>query len=372
MNQLILKEDNLYELKGIINKYNTSQIFLVTGKTSFIKSGAKDFLKNYFGIDASFAFSDFASNPKIDDLLKGVSLFNQSDYKLVIAVGGGSVLDMAKLISVFARQNDIELALLNKIPLQNVKIPLVAIPTTSGSGAEATSFSVLYFDKVKHSISHELLLPDFVFLSPKFTFSSSPYLTAYTGLDAFCQAVESVWSVNSNSESESYAYKAVDIIWNNLKKAVRENNDKAKAELQTAALLAGRAINITKTTAPHALSYAYTSYYELPHGHAVAMSLPFFFEYNYGISDADCLDSRGAENVKARISKLLDILNIESKEIQSSLIAFFLEIGVNINAADIITNFDPEIIINNINLARLKNNPRAINFKVLTEFITPK
>jgi alcohol dehydrogenase class IV len=372
MTPLIFTEDNVSELISIINNYNASQIFLVTGKASFLKSGAKDFLNNDIGIKVSFAFSDFASNPQIEDMLKGVSLFQQGDYKLIIAIGGGSVIDMAKLLSVYARQKNVESVLLNKSPIKIAKTPLVAIPTTSGSGAEATSFSVLYFDKVKYSISHKLLLPDFVFLSPKLTFSSSPYLTACTGLDAFCQAVESVWSVNSTPESEIYAYKAVDIVWNNLRKAVTENNYQAKAELQTAALLAGKSINITKTTAPHAISYAYTSFYNVPHGHAVAISLPFFFEYNYGISDADCLDSRGAENVKGRINKLLDILNISPEDIQPTLKYFFTEIGVNINASEIIANFDPEIVIKNVNMERLKNNPRAINFKVLSKFITLK
>ena len=372
MNQLILREDNLSELKGIIDKYNTSKIFFVVGKTSFLKSGAKDFLQNSLGLDAKFAFSDFASNPQIEGLLRGVSLFQQGDYELIIALGGGSVLDMAKLISVFANQNDVKSALLNQSQIQNGKTPLVAIPTTSGSGAEATSFSVLYIDKVKYSISHKLLLPDFVYLSPQFSFSTTPYITACTGLDAFCQAVESVWSVNSTSESEGFAYKAVDVIWNNLRKAVKENNYEAKAEMQEAALLAGKAINITKTTAPHAISYAYTSYYNITHGHAVAMSLPFFFDYNYGISQVDCVDSRGSENVKARIDRLLDILNISSDKIQHKLLSFFSEIGIIINATEIIADFNPEIILNNINLERMKNNPRAVNHKVLSEFITSK
>ena len=108
-------------------------------------------------------------------------------------------------------------------------IPLLAIPTTSGSGAEATHFSVVYIGKVKYSVADKSILADMVYLSSEFTHSASEYLTAYTGLDAFSQAIESVWSVNANEESISDGLKAIELIWRNLVKAVKNNDKKAKS-----------------------------------------------------------------------------------------------------------------------------------------------
>ena len=123
--------------------------------------------------------------------------------------------------------------------IENIKTPLIAIPTTAGTGAEATQFAVLYINKNKYSIAHHSILPNTVFLSSDFSHSANSYLTACTGLDAFCQAVESVWSVNSNTESEKYALEAIELIWGNLQKAVKEKPLALSKIIQVAQLLQG-------------------------------------------------------------------------------------------------------------------------------------
>ena len=369
MNQEIYRNKNLAEFKKFIGKYNQEKIFLVVDKSAYNISGAEDFIKNNLNVDV--AFSDFNPNPQINDLKKGISIFNNGNYDLILAIGGGSVLDMAKLISIFAHQdNDIESVLKNQKLINNTKTPLLAIPTTSGTGAEATAFAVLYVDKVKYSVASKSIIPNYVYLSPEFTYSANSYLTACTGLDAFCQAIESVWSVNSTSESEAYAFEAVNLVWRNLYNAVNKNDKEAKSLMQEAAFLAGKAINIAKTTAPHAMSYAFTSYYKIPHGHAVALSLAYFFDYNCGISDADCIDKRGSEIVKSRINKLLKIINADAQNINSELVSFFDSIGINTNIQTLIKDFNSDIIINNVNIERLKNNPREINEKVIDDFFS--
>lgn len=370
MTQKIYRQEQLADLKQFTGNYNSEKIFLIRDENSYKNSGAKEFIENKLNISIPETFSDFKLNPQLGDLKKGISLFKAGDYDLIIAIGGGSVLDMAKLISVMAHQDkSIEDIVQGKASLINLKTPLLSIPTTAGTGAEATSFAVLYINKVKYSVGSKSILPDYVYLSSEFTSSANSYLTACTGLDAFCQAIEAVWSVNSNPESEKYALEAVSLIWNNLQTAVLENDIKAKSIMQEAAFLAGKAINITKTTAPHAVSYAFTSYYNIPHGHAVALSLPFFFEYNYNVTDDDCNDKRGSESVKSRINKILKILDLDIKNIKPELITFFDSIHININISTLISDFDSEIIINNVNLERLKNNPRQLSKNTVADFL---
>ncbi len=370
MKQEIFRHNNIEDLKNIIKKYESKKIFLVVGKASYKKSGAEGFIKSNFD-DISEVFSDFNPNPQISDLKKGISIFKNGDFDLILAIGGGSVLDMAKLISVFAHQDhSIEDILENQALINDIKTPLLAIPTTSGTGAEATAFSVLYVDKVKYSVACNSILPDYVYLSSQFSLTAPAYLTACTGLDAFCQAVESVWSVNSTTESQEYAFKAVELIWNNLKNAVTDNSEIAKTNMLEAAFLAGKAINISKTTAPHAMSYAFTSYYNIPHGHAVSLSLAYFFEFNYGITNEDCNDNRGSDIVKARMSKLLQIMNIDSQNISADLKSFFDSLGVNTHIGSLINDLDSSIITKNVNIERLKNNPRKIDEQIIADFFS--
>lgn len=369
MNQEIFRNSSLIEFKDFISNYNSQKIFLVVDEYSYKLSGAEAFVENTICNNISVAFSDFNPNPQIRDLRKGIAVFKNGDYDIIVAIGGGSVLDMAKLISIFTHQDyNLEKILRDQTLINNTKTPLLAIPTTAGTGAEATAFAVLYVDKVKYSVAAESILPNYIYLSPEFSLSAPSYLTACTGLDAFCQAIESVWSVNSTKESKEYAYEAVDLVWNNLRKAVVNNDENAKALMQEAAFLAGKAINISKTTAPHALSYAFTSYYHIPHGHAVSLSLAYFFEFNYGISNIDCIDKRGSNYVKARIYKLLEIMEIDSQNIQETLVSFFNSLGVNTNISTLIPNFNSDLIIRNVNIERLKNNPREITPQVITDF----
>jgi alcohol dehydrogenase class IV len=370
MKQQVFRKHDIAELKNIVNKTDAQHIFLVRDKKSYFSSGADVFIKQLLEKNEQLkAFDDFEPNPQLSHVKKAVALFKKGTFELIIAIGGGSTLDMAKLISIFAHQEEnFEDLIKSKNQLKEIKTPVLAIPTTSGSGAEATQFAVLYIDKTKYSVEHTLILPDYVYLSSEFSGSAKPYLTACTGLDAFCQAVESIWSIHSNAKSETFALKAALLVWDNLPKAVFSNDKTARENMQEAAYLAGKAINITKTTVSHALSYAFTSYYNIPHGHAVALSLPFFLKYNYEVTPYDCVDNRGPEAVKERIRCLLSSLNLSIDEAPEAFKNFFNAIEININISTLIKEFNPSLIAQNVNLQRLGNNPRKITSKVITAF----
>jgi alcohol dehydrogenase class IV len=370
--QKIFRNDDFDKLRSLVSLTTPQNIFLVRDKASYNYSGANNFIgKLIDSIEQLTIFEDFTSNPKLSDLENGISVFRKGTFSLIIAIGGGSTLDMAKLISVFSHQDEsYEDLVTGKRQLSNKKTAVLAIPTTAGSGAEATQFSVLYIDKTKHSVEHPLLLPDYIYLSSAFTLSTGQYLTACSGLDAFCQAIESIWSIHSDDESESYAIEAVRLVWHNLHKAFLTNEISARERMQEAAFLSGKAINITKTTAPHALSYAFTSYYNIPHGHAVALSLPFFLDYNYNLTMEDCNDSRGPGAVKERINRFLSVIDTSITEAPGAIINFFNVMNINMNIHTLIHKFDPSLISRNVNLQRLNNNPRKITSDVIVSFLS--
>lgn len=144
------------------------------------------------------------TNPRVEDVRKGVLLCKSQCPNIILAVGGGSALDMAKLIRYHIYKET------------DSYIPLVVIPTTAGTGAETTHFSVCYINGEKQSIADSAMLPDYAFVCSELTSHNDAYLTACTGFDAVAQAIESYWSVNSTDESRSYSLKALGLLWKQL------------------------------------------------------------------------------------------------------------------------------------------------------------
>ena len=369
MQQVIYQKSEYAELKKLVSAHKAANICVVHTKGSYHSSGAEAFIKKLIGNDYA-EFFDFEPNPKYEDLKKGLELINSGAFSLVIAIGGGTAIDIAKMMKALAcKKCSLEHVIKGEEQITASGIPLLAIPTTSGTGAEATQFSVMYIGKTKYSISSEFIYPEYVYLDPSFSITAPPYLTACTGLDALSQATEALWCVNATEESNTYATEAIQLACKNLPEAVDKNTQEAKAEMQTAAYLAGKAINITRTTAPHALSYAFTSYYGIPHGHAVALSLPFFVEFNYAVTDADCMDKRGAGAVRQRIELFFKAFNTTGDNAKSDLLKFFSQIGIETSISRLIDKFDRSIIINNVNTQRLGNNPRKVSNETISQFI---
>ncbi|MDA7498524.1 phosphonoacetaldehyde reductase [Akkermansiaceae bacterium] len=279
---------SLEGLKTILSKEHVKSVFLVTGKSSYELCGAKDLLAlPLFGIEVT-RFSDFEINPRLEDLSEGIRIFNSQKYDLIVAIGGGSVLDMAKAIKGLHSYSDNLAAAIITGKESNKTTSLVAIPTTAGTGSEATHFAVIYISGEKYSFSSLDLLPEYVILSPRLTESVPQYDAACAGADALCQSIESLWARSSTKSSRSYAKKALALIWPNIKGAVVEQKSDAKARMLEGAYWAGRAINISKTTASHALSYKITSRFKIPHGHAVALTLIPVIRHNYEADSSNC------------------------------------------------------------------------------------
>lgn len=373
MNQFVCINNNCSDyLKKVIKTISPKKVFLVTGKQSYTKSGSEEFIQEVLLNTDTVIFSDFSKNPKINDVLRGIELFKKHQCNLVIAIGGGSVIDMAKLINIFAHQqcNPFEIIDNNK-KITEKGIPFIAIPTTAGSGSEATHFAVLYVDNQKYSVAHKFMLPDYAIIHSDFTYNIPSYSAACSGVDALCQAIEAMWSINSTEESIAYSKEAIKLIKEHLSKAVHNNNQESRKAMSKASFLAGKAINIAKTTAPHALSYAFTSNYNIPHGHAVTLTLPSFIEFNYQLTDADCNDTRGVDFVKKNIEEICQIFDTSPSNCKEVISAFILSLDIEIDIKKLIGDkFNPRIIINSINFERLNNNPRSINVEKIKDFLT--
>lgn len=336
-------------INQIINLDKYENILVVCSK-SLLNSFIIEYLKN--SSSNIHLFTEFNPNPKYEEVLKGLKLLKENNCKLIIAIGGGSAIDVAKTIKAFSNLNE-EDNYLNQQILEN-DIKLLAVPTTAGTGSESTKFAVIYYNENKYSVDHISILPDYVLLESKFLESLPIYQKKSTMMDALCQGIESYWSVNSTEESKKYAGIAIKLILDNYKEYIKENKA-VYDDILKAANYSGRAINISKTTAAHAMSYKITSLYGISHGHAVALTLPHIWEYMINNIDK-CIDIRGQaylKNVFLELNKIFDTKN------SLDSIKKFIEIcdNIDLKMLGFIKDEDVKILTDSVNENRLKNNP---------------
>ena len=359
----------------VLEVHKPKRVFLVTDKASYETCGAKRFLDDLLGSSHVTRWHDFELNPKYEDLERGIALFRESKSDMVVAVGGGSVIDMAKMVNALAFHDAKPLDYIQrKRAFEQKGKPFVAIPTTAGTGSEATHFAVVYHGKEKYSLAHQYLLPSYAIVDPQFTFKVPPRITASTGMDALSQAIESYWNIYSTDESKRYAREAITLIMGNLRDAVKNSAQNARIAMARAANLAGKAINITKTTAPHAISYPITSYFGVSHGHAVALTLPSIFVYNSALDENDVLDKRGAAYVRNVMAELAALLGArDALGAKMALDDLMKQIGLEttLSRIGVRGEEDVELIIKNgFNPERVNNNPRLLTEKGLREILT--
>jgi alcohol dehydrogenase class IV len=357
----------------ILDELGAKSIFLVTQTEAYEGSGASAIIEPFLSHRKVTRFTDFEPNPKLPDTERALKSLKANPCDAVIAVGGGSAIDMAKLVCAFAAQPGSPEEVISELPKLNPKqLPLIAVPTTAGTGSEATHFAVIYVGEKKYSIPHLSLLPDYAIVDPELTHSLPRNIAAVTGLDALCQGIESLWSVQSTKESRSYAREAIQLSWNHLETSVLQAIPESRFAMCQASYLAGRAINISKTTAPHAISYCITSRCGIPHGHAVALTLGSILIFNSQVSSADINDPRGVTYVKSIVGELLQILDCETPVDASKRIAQLMKsIGCETRLSELGINFDDlrQYILENVNLERLKNNPRTLGKEPLNQLL---
>ena len=264
------------KLNNFVKEKKIKNILIITGKKSFKFSGFKKLTiyKNFKSIIKIFYKKKRI--PEINELNFLIKKINNVSPDLIIALGGGCAIDYAKLANSLHNIINLKNKILNKrLKLNSRKTKILAIPTTAGSGAEVTRFSVIYINKKKYSIEDNLLRPNFFSLIPKLVINSPRIVKAASGFDAISQAAEAIFSKKANLRSLKYSSKSLRISTKNFLGFVNSSSLYNAASMLKAANFSGMAINIAKTNAPHALSYLFTSKYSVPHGIAVSL---FFIE----------------------------------------------------------------------------------------------
>ena len=251
----------------------TGNILLVTSK-GFTSRGLVEKVVDECGASRMYVFDDVTPNPEKSHLQTNIAQFSQKKIVHVIALGGGSAIDTAKIFCALLSYPDASLDdLLLFDDVQN-NVNLIAISTTSGTGAEVTPFATVWQSDIAKKYSLYGIRPNVALLDPSLTLSLPFEETLYPALDALSHALESLWNKHKTQESEVFAKQAISCICQSLQQVLAEPKDLvARRDLKRAATLAGMAISITRTAIAHALSYPLTAGYAVPHGLACSFTL---------------------------------------------------------------------------------------------------
>ena len=357
------------DILNYINDKSFKKIFVLCGKKSFVNSGAENLFKNISNKEIKLFYKK-SEIPILEELIEIIKDIKNFKPDLFLAIGGGAVIDYAKIANVVdIRPNLAELIVNYTYPFKKKYTKLAVIPTTAGSGAEVTSNAVIYVDGIKHSFESELLIPDHFFLIPEFLISAPNKIKASSGFDAIAQALESLVSRKSNDKSVEYASKSLRVSVNSFISFINEPNMKNATEMSIASNLAGKAISISKTTAPHAASYPFTSLFNISHGHAVSLFFEKFFKFNYENIDK----SETSFDLKKRFDLIFNLFDVQDINGFNSKISL---IKKKANLEDDLTKFNIDIIkssedvLKGINLLRLGNNPVKIDGKDILNIIS--
>jgi phosphonate metabolism-associated iron-containing alcohol dehydrogenase len=264
------------------------RVLLVTTE-GFARRGLTQQLVQLLGSARVTVFDQITPNPQLDDLDRAAIQLRQAGIGSIVALGGGSVMDAAKVLAITLTSTlDDPLADVFRRGGQlagTPRLPLTAIPTTSGTGAEVTPFATVWDQTThtKHSLAGEHMYPAHALLDPELTLSLPHEETLYPGLDAISHSLESIWNKNRTPISASFALQALALAAQALPIVLGHPSDlPARSRMQQASLLAGLAISQTRTAVAHSISYPLTSYFGVPHGLACSFTLPELLRLNIG------------------------------------------------------------------------------------------
>lgn len=343
----------------IINSYNKLDEWL-KGKIRPLVVGSlkrQQKLASHLPVSAVL-FNDYQPNPLYESVQAGVRVFREEKCDAIIAVGGGSAMDVAKCIKLYSNLlGDGENGSWLTAEYVPNDVPFLAMPTTAGTGSEATRYAVIYYDGKKQSINSERIIPDTVLMDPNTLITLPIYQKKATMCDALCHAIESFWSVNSTDESKEYSRKAIELVIANMD-GYLANTEEGRRNMLLVANIAGKAINITQTTAGHAMCYKITSLFGSAHGHAAILCDRVLFPWMIENTDK-CIDPRGELYLKNVLCEIGYALGCDTPEQGAEkLERIFEKLELEVPTA---TDGLFDELKTSVNPVRLKNHPVALD-----------
>ena len=265
-------------LPEVVRRYAPRRVLLVGSRRGIAATGLAELLEPW----EVELFTRFSPNPGFDEALRGCARRDAGRAELIIGVGGGSAMDVAKAVRTLPADRAEALACLEgtRPPGRADRPPLILLPTTAGTGSEVTRFATVFVGLDKRSLDHALVAPDRTIVDPELAATCPPSLVTSCVLDAFCHAVESTCNTRATDGSRAYARSALALLRDHLARDLAGGSAADRESRAVASVLAGRAIDITRTTAAHGFAYRMTSQFGIPHGVAAALNLMWLYDYN--------------------------------------------------------------------------------------------
>ena len=348
----------LESLRDITNK----KIFIITDPFMIESKTIDKILINLEGNDCNI-FSEIVPDPPIEIVVKGMEKIKDYSPGIIIALGGGSAIDAAKAIMDFSKQ-------IFKIN----EIEFIAIPTTSGTGSEVTSFSVITDAQkgTKYPLVSADLIPNKAILDPELVKTVPNFITADTGMDVLTHAIEAYVSTDSNDFSDALAEKAIKLVHEYLIDAYKDgSNLEAREKMHNASCMAGLAFNQASLGLNHGIAHIVGAKFHIPHGRTNSILLPYVIEYNANISGYNNASYSDTAKKYAQIAKMLGLessnvrlgvknLVNEIKKMQKSMNMPMKLTDCKVNKVDV-ENLLPEIAQLALKDGCTKTNPRIPN-----------
>ncbi|KAB2336714.1 iron-containing alcohol dehydrogenase [Cytobacillus depressus] len=362
-NKLITGRDSLIQLPEEVARLGMKKPLIVTDKV-LIEAGVVKQVQDLLSIEAGI-FSDVNPEPEVEIVEHCVTVINNGNYDGLIAVGGGSAIDIAKASAVMATNSGTIDQYFGTNLVQEAGLPLIAIPTTAGTGSEVTNISILsdLKEQVKKGIVSPYLLPNVAIVSPMMTLTCPPKVTAASGVDALVHAVEAYISKFASPVTDALAIGAMKLIAKNLPKAfANPEHIEAREAMITGSLMAGLAFGNAGVGAVHALAYPLGGRFHMAHGVSNSLLLPYVMKWN----KIACLER--FRDIAEALGEKTDSLNDDEAAeaaIQAMIrICRYVEIPQSLREFDIPETALPELAQEAFKQTRLlKNNPRSLSLK---------
>jgi alcohol dehydrogenase class IV len=361
--RIIAGPGSLSTIQEIPATYGAQKVLIITDQGVW-NAGLIEKPKNILE-SAGFRVAVIHDTPPEPTVGQVTKLFRQAKNlggEMIIGIGGGSAMDVAKLVSVLLT-NDVSLEqLLGKAEIAVRGIPTLMVPTTAGTGSEVTQNAIVLVpeEQVKIGIVNSKLVPDCVILDPILTLSLPPAITATTGLDALAHAIECYTSKKANPFSDTFALKAISLISNNLRRAYRNGQDiEARHGMLLGAMFGGICIATSSTTAVHALAYPLGGKYRMSHGLSNAVLLPHIMQFN--------LDAAEDRFQDIAVAMGLDVARLTTRQAAEKMIENLYALNKDLNipsgiAAQGLTEADLDGLVEAASKVTrlLENNPKPL------------